>query len=77
MWDHLTLLYYINDTDGDTILYNEKFDEGKEVILTEMARVSPKAGRAVLFNGNLYHSPSVPTTGYRAVINYTFIGDVL
>lgn len=74
-WQHLVLLYYINDADGDTILYNEKFDENNEVSLTELVRVSPKAGRAVLFSGSLYHSPSVPTEGYRGVINFTFLGD--
>jgi len=74
-WNHFTLLYYINDSDGETILYNEKFDEDNEVILTELARVSPKAGRAVLFNGLLYHSPTVPSKNYRAVINYTFLGE--
>ena len=74
-WNHFTLLYYINDADGETILYNEKFDKDNEVVLTELARVSPKAGRAVLFNGLLYHSPTVPSKNYRAVINYTFLGE--
>lgn len=75
LYPHLTLLYYINDADGETILYNEKFVEGESPVLTEMARVAPKAGRAVLFDGLHYHSPNVPSTKYRAVINYTFIGD--
>lgn len=76
LFPHLTLLYYINDADGETILYNEKFVEGVSPVLTEMTRVSPKAGRAVLFDGLHYHSPNVPSTNYRAVINYTFIGEV-
>ena len=75
MWNHFTLLYYVNDSDGETILYNQKFDGQKEVVLTELARVSPKAGRAVLFDGLLYHSPTVPSKNYRAVINYTFLGE--
>jgi hypothetical protein len=74
-WPHLTFLYYINDAVGDTILYNEKFSTD-DVVLTEMARVSPKQGRAILFNGLLYHSPTVPEHGYRAVINFTFFGDL-
>lgn len=74
-WPHFTLLYYVNDADGDTIIYNEKFDGEKTVALTKAARVSPKAGRAVLFNGLNYHSPSVPQHGYRSVINFTFLGE--
>ena len=73
-WPHYVFLYYINDSDGDTILYNEKFDDNKEVVLTEQARVSPKAGRAILFDGLHYHSPLTPTKNYRAVINLTFVG---
>lgn len=75
-WPHYVFLYYINDADGETILYNEKFDNNKEVVLTEQARIQPKAGRAILFDGQHYHSPLAPTSGYRAVINLTFIGEV-
>lgn len=74
-YDHLVFLYYINDADGDTILYNETFDNNEEIILTEATRISPKKGRAICFNGLQYHTPLVPQEGYRAVINVTFIGD--
>jgi hypothetical protein len=74
-WQHFTLLYYVNDALGETIVYNEQFDESQEVVLTRMAEISPKAGRAVLFNGQNYHSPTVPEAGYRAVINTTFLGE--
>lgn len=74
-WPHFTLLYFINDAVGPTIIYKEKFDADNEVVLNELARVHPKAGRAVLFNGLNYHSPSVPAEGYRAVINFTFLGE--
>lgn len=74
-WPHLVFLYYVNDADGDTILYNETYDDNKPMVLTEMSRVSPKAGRAICFQGLHYHSPLVPTKGYRMVINITFIGE--
>lgn len=74
-YPHFVFLYYVNDADGDTILYNEQFDDTKEVVITKLAEVSPKQGRGLLFNGSLYHSPSVPKNGYRAVINMTFIGE--
>lgn len=64
---HYTLLYYVNDSDGDTILYNEKvesvnFGDTPEYPnrFTLLDRISPKRGTAVLFNGMHYHSSSLP-----------------
>lgn len=67
-----TLLYYVNDADGDTVIFNKRWtgeDPGK---LEISYRVSPKAGSAVLFDSNIYHASSSPTTGIRSVINFIF-----
>jgi hypothetical protein len=74
---HYTLLYYVNDSDGDTFIFNEKvnmYDSSKikeyPEEFTLLKRVSPKMGRAVLFNGLHYHSSSTPTkTDERTAIN--------
>jgi len=70
------IIYYLNDTDGDTIIYNEKAHNEEEVIhmtykddWTIKKRISPKKGRAVAFKGNLFHSSSLPTTQPRFVVN--------
>jgi hypothetical protein len=68
--NHLVLLYYVNDSDGDTILYKNKYDEEKDNEMIVEVKISPKAGRAVLFDGSLYHSfhyPNIYNT--RSVIN--------
>ncbi len=72
---HKVFLYYINDSDGDTIIYDKKFSEvGEHVDLYEKERVSPRAGRAIGFDGLTYHSPLTPlNTQYRAVINITYL----
>lgn len=57
---HLVLLYYINTTDGDTILY-----QGDTII----ERISPKRGRAVLFDGLIFHASSSSTLSPRLVLN--------
>lgn len=66
------LLYYINDCDGDTWLFNE-FADQQEPALTPYQRVSPKQGRAVFFEADRYHASSNPITSpYRYVINFNF-----
>jgi hypothetical protein len=78
--DHLVVLYYVVDSDGDTILVNKKLEEGdtRELHLlpqdyTEMARVTPKQGRAVLFNGRIYHTAEQPVNNLRCVVNMNVI----
>lgn len=73
--DHLVCLYYVNEADGDTVIYNETFqdiskDNLKLENLTILKQVSPKKGRVILFQGNHYHSSSTPTTGLRCIINF-------
>ena len=63
------MLYYVNDTDGDTIFYNDNEEEIK--------RVSPKKGRVVFFDGSIMHSASTPTQTHRAIINFSFTGEKL
>ena len=63
---HWVCLYYVNDSDGDTIFFN---NEKKEI-----KRVSPKKGRVAFFDGNIFHSSSSPTKNTRAVLNFDFVG---
>jgi hypothetical protein len=58
---HLVLLYYINTTDGDTVI----FGEGDRII----ERITPRRGRCVLFDGSLMHASSSSTLAPRLVLN--------
>ncbi len=80
---HMTGLLYINDVDGDTILYKEKYEnkglnaqDYYEMTLkrsvTEDIRISPKANTMVIFDGQTYHSSSSPTKDRRVVANFNF-----
>jgi hypothetical protein len=63
---HYTFLYYVNDSDGDTFIFNEKVNpamgenQNYPDKFTLLERVSPKKGDAILFNGLHYHSSSTP-----------------
>ena len=66
---HWVCLYYVCDSDGDTILFD---DNGNEI-----QRVTPKKGRIVFFDGLIKHCSSSPTKTHRAVVNFDFIGKKL
>lgn len=78
---HYTVLYYVNDSDGDTFLYNEKapvVDVGVVPEYPDMFNVAasfaPKMGRALIFNGLTYHSSSPPQlTSHRIAININVV----
>ena len=69
-----TLLYYVNDSDGDTIIFNERVtDYRKTKQLTTAITVTPKKGRAILFDSSYLHSSSPPRThNSRVVLNFVF-----
>jgi hypothetical protein len=61
--DHYVLLYYVNDNDGYTFLFNDD--------LTLKAKINPKKGRAILFNGKILHASSHPINyETRIVLNF-------
>jgi hypothetical protein len=68
---HLVFLYYVNDSDGETFLYNETFNNTKfEPPLTIMQKVKPKRGAAFIVDGSHFHSITPPEeTSLRGVIN--------
>lgn len=76
-FEHTVCLYYVNDSDGDTVIFNECFpdfpvDAAVEENLTVLKRITPKKGRAVLFNGSHYHRSTRPSVGSRLIINFNF-----
>jgi hypothetical protein len=77
---HITGLLYMNDSDGDTILWDKQFSEGDETALkstdglTPLVSVKPEANSLLLFTGKQYHSSTRPKdTPTRAVVNFNFM----
>ncbi len=71
--NHYVFLYYVNSSEGDTILYNQKSDgltKFTEDDLSVYQTISPSAGKAVLFSGDRFHSWKAPQNSkIRCVIN--------
>lgn len=63
-YPHTVLLYYVKDSDGETIIYDDK--------LNEKQRIMPKKGRAVIFDGSQWHTALQPKLDTRCIINFDF-----
>jgi hypothetical protein len=79
---HYAAIYYVNDADGDTYIYEKQFRPNTEstylpnidpTSLPILKRVAPKKGRIVIFNGLYYHSSSQPEYNARCIINFNFL----
>ena len=67
----ITGLYYVNDSDGDTFLFNEM--NPHRGALTVAQRITPKRGRLVLFDANRYHAGNNPIDHpTRLTLNFNF-----
>ena len=60
--EHTVMIYYVNDADGDTILFNDQGDI--------MKSVTPKKGRVLVFDGSILHGGGIPKKGPRCIVNY-------
>jgi hypothetical protein len=75
--EYYSLVYYVDETDGDTVLFNNKFEDVNEVVLYDksepIARISPKKGRGLFFKGKIFHSGNCPVNyDKRTIINFDF-----
>ena len=72
---NISAVYYINDSDGDTIFYNQRQSGGQPMPnkLEVRDRVSPKSNRLVFFEGNVIHTGMSPNKHKnRIIINSNF-----
>jgi hypothetical protein len=72
---HMVGLYYVNDSDGDTVIFDKsKFSSQSEFFsvndnLPVKQRVSPKKGRLVIFDGRWFHASTPPRNNIRTILN--------
>lgn len=100
-FDNYTCIYYVNDSDGDTVIFEQTesdypvmarshrrpeiaqvtdnrpaeslcYYQGTRMF-KEHARITPKKGRILLFDGSRYHHGTQPRTNHRCLINFNLI----
>ena len=64
-YPHFSMIYYVNDADGETVF----FDGNNNIV----KRVMPKKGRVALFDGSILHSAGIPTKNSRCIINFNIL----
>ena len=88
-FDHRVAIFYLNDSDGDTYIYNEQYVPNNKqnydwhqyfnnIVLktTIMEQSTPKENKLICFDGKNYHSSRNPTnTARRVVMNITYLRD--
>ena len=86
--DHYAALYYLHDSTGDTVFF-EQYDDPKDGSVeerwykartqkyTEHMRVRPQANKLFVFDGHRFHSSSNPVgdSKWRIVLNLNFTCD--
>ncbi len=84
-FEHKTALLYLNTCDGNTVVYNEKYDHNSQISpvdylnnnlenkLSTLKEVEPIENRLAIFNGLHYHSSQRPINyPYRVILNINY-----
>jgi hypothetical protein len=82
-YPHYNALYYVNDADGDTLLFKETFDDVPQAALPAYLaaqkfnvakRITPKRGKMIGFEGRQYHASMHPMeASHRIAIAFGFL----
>ena len=75
---HVAAVYYVNDSDGNTVLYKQRSEVNDRSTFPEqldvLIEVEPKANRLLMFDGSLIHTGHSPSkTNSRVIINSDYI----
>ena len=71
--DGWVLLYFVNDSDGDTMFFNQKYTGEVQHCVTVRHRITPAKGKAVIFKSDIFHCSTNPTlSDMRVVMNVNF-----
>ena len=58
--DVYTLIYYVSDSDGDTVIFNEQLNSKPIKKLSVYKKITPKKNKAIIFKGSYFHASTNP-----------------
>ena len=65
-----SMIYYVNDSDGDTVMFDKKGNQGFDNLQIQDT-ASPKKNTAVMFESDWYHTSTNPVDNHtRIVLNF-------
>jgi len=68
-FEHISSVFYVNESDGDTIVYKNKYPEEPNNLVIE-EKICPKPNRLVIFDGLQWHTGKSPNKhNNRVIIN--------
>ena len=80
---HRTAVYYVNDCDGDTFIFDQTFEDvsvedsgayANANKFTIRRSFAPRKGKMICFDGRHYHASSYPTkASKRIAVTYNFV----
>ncbi len=74
---HKTLIYYITDSEAETLFFNKQYTSDINAVLTEkcdiIKKVTPKKGSAVFFDGSIFHASRSSQFLPRMLLNLNFL----
>jgi hypothetical protein len=70
LYPHISSILYINDSDGNTIIYNQKYNDYDKFNqqLTVQKEIEPRANRLLIFDGMYIHTGCTPSKHNRRIL---------
>jgi hypothetical protein len=66
--DCYSIICYLNDSDGDTFIFDEKFNV--------VERISPKKSKVIFFNSNIWHASQNPINNNERMVLNLVVKDI-
>tara|TARA_B100000614_G_scaffold670_1_gene758 strand:- start:4506 stop:5093 length:588 start_codon:yes stop_codon:yes gene_type:complete len=72
---HWVMIYFVDNSDGPTTIYKERYGENPENVRPKQY-IDPEKGKYVIFDGRMYHSGNAPRKhDSRTILNINYYGD--
>mgnify|MGYP003115170448 FL=1 len=69
---HKVIMIYLNNTDGETIVYDKRFDNKNSLLLSHKMKIlktiKPELYKIVCWDGSYYHAATYPKDNNRRVV---------